>query len=230
MLAEDAGLTRGMDRMREEPIDDELRLSFLGILIEDVLAADARRSDSDTQTHRREIIRAVFAAIEGSIWLYREHVRSIAKSMGLLTPVADLALRERSFSVTERGTIIEQVRFVTLPTIIKLTNRQAQLIDPSLSLDVGHQGWSDLKQALEIRHRITHPKNRENLHVTKMDLAMVRSAFSWVNGATETYLTAVTSAFRKHVVEMREVVDGLVNGDKAILAAYRAAVNADEGD
>ncbi|TXC71748.1 hypothetical protein FSB78_12915 [Sphingomonas ginsenosidivorax] len=216
--------------MQDSPIDDELRLSFLGTLMEDVLVARARRDDCDSQTHRREVIRTIFAAIEGSIWLYRQQVRSMAKSMGLLTPVADLALQERSFSVTDRGTIIEQVKFITLPTIIKLTNRQAKLIDPELSLDFGSTGWSALKDALSARHRITHPKSREDLHLGNDDMARAEIAFSWINDSILAALTATTAAFRTHATEMRTIVDALLSGDKGALSEYRAALAIDEDD
>ncbi|WP_374944979.1 hypothetical protein [Sphingomonas sp.] len=143
-----------------EQIDSELRATFLRTLIEDVLTAGARGGADDSPAHRRDMIRTTFAAIEGSVWLYREHVRSVAKTMDVLTPFADLARRERTFNVSERGAIIEQVRYVTLPTIIRLAIRQARLIAPSLSIDFSDRGWSDLKSSLEVRHRITHPKSK----------------------------------------------------------------------
>ena len=119
---------------------DALGQGFERLLLEDVSAAETRLAEADTQGHRRDMVRTLFAAIDGMSWVYREHVRSLLITLDLLTPTADMALRERSFTVTERGDILEQQRFVTLPSIIRLTTRQAQLIAPECNIDVSQSG------------------------------------------------------------------------------------------
>ena len=42
--------------------------SFTHILVGDVLAAEKRMRENDKQGHRRELVRAAFAAIEGLHW------------------------------------------------------------------------------------------------------------------------------------------------------------------
>ena len=215
---------------RASSADTAFQVGFLASLLEDVIDARKRLTENDTPTNRRTAVRTTFAAIEGMTWLYREHVRFIAKRMQVLTPMADLALRERSFAVTDGGNIVEQIKFVTLPTIVKLTNRQAQLIEPAFSLDFGGDGWSALKAALILRHRITHPKTLDDLLVGDSDLKIVQAAFEWISTSTEVAMSAVNTAFRAHVAAMRMVLNELAAGDEDTIAAYRSAMMRDEDE
>lgn len=206
----------------------DLELSFIRILIGDVFAARARVAAEDTQSHRRETIHSTLAAIEGTSWIYREHVRDVAASMGLLTPISDLALRERTFSITDQGNIVEQVRFVTLPTIIRLATKQAQLIAPTVTMDFASAGWRDLKTAIEVRNRVTHPKSRIDLHVELAELGAAASGLAWLVDATETALAEINASFRYFIGEMRGVVDALKRGDETALSEYRTALLGDD--
>lgn len=203
---------------------DELGHSFIRLLIGDVLAARERLAADDTQRHRRDTIRSTFAAIEGVVWMYREHVREIARDMGVLTPTADLALRERTFRVSDRGDIVEQVRFVTLPTIIRLATKQAQLIEPSVAIDYTEVGWTALRTSIEVRNRVTHPKNRADLQISTDELKTVAIAFSWLLSITETAIGQINASFRHFISEMRDVLGALNRGDPEALSAYRAAI------
>lgn len=214
----------------ERAARDELGHSFIRLLIGDVLAARERRATDDTQRHRRDVIRSTFAAIEGVTWMYREHVREIARDMGVLTPVADLALRERTFSVSDRGDIVEQVRFVTLPTIIRLATKQAQLIEPTVAVDYTEPGWDALRTAIAVRNRVTHPKTRADLQIRTDELQTTAKAFSWLLSTTETAIGQINASFRRFIDEMREVLNALNRGDPDALLAYREAMRQDDCD
>ena len=209
---------------------DELERSFIRLLIGDVLASRERLATSDTQRHRRDTVRSTFAAIEGITWMYREHVREVAKDMGLLTPVADLALRERTFTVTEQGNLIEQVRFVTLPTIIRLATKQAQLIEPAVAIAFDGPGWSALRSAIDVRNRVTHPKSRKDLQVSDRELEIVATGFAWLLGATESVMAAINVSYRAHEQAFREIVNALRRRDQQIIDEYRTAIMRDEDD
>lgn len=65
----------------DKNVQRAFREEFLGILMHDVLLAIQRRNLDDTQATRRDLIRTMFAAIEGASWEYREHVRSVATDL-----------------------------------------------------------------------------------------------------------------------------------------------------
>jgi hypothetical protein len=197
-----------------------LSQSFERLLLEDVSSAESRLAVADTQGHRRDMIRTLFAAIEGMSWVYREHVRSLLATLGLLTPTADLALRDRSFTVTERGEILEQQRFVTLPSIIRLTTRQAQLIAPECTIDFSQSGWQAFKAAIDVRNRITHPKTISDLIVEALDLDQSRLGFFWLLGSMAAVMEMTNAVARRDLASAKHIIRQLSEGDEQTLFEY----------
>jgi hypothetical protein len=74
-------------KIDEKELHRVFREDFLGILLHDVLQSMQRRTASDTQASRRDLIRTMFAAIEGASWEYRKRVRDIAVELDRLTPL-----------------------------------------------------------------------------------------------------------------------------------------------
>lgn len=200
---------------------DALGHSFERLLLEDVSAAETRLAKADTQGHRRDMVRTLFAAIEGMSWVYREHVRSLLITLDLLTPSADMALRERSFTITERGDILEQQRFVTLPSIIRLTTRQAQLIAPECNIDVSQPGWQAFKATIDVRNRITHPKTITDLIVETIDLDQTRLGFFWLLGSMAAVMEQVNAVARSDLTHAKHIIRQLSEGDEQTLAEYK---------
>jgi hypothetical protein len=198
--------------------------SFTRLLIEDVLDAYDHLRQRDSQSARRQVVRVIFAAIEGQIWLCREHVRDAAASMTQLSPIIGMALREQSYVITEAGDVKEQPRYVTLTASIRLAVRQANLLAPDLMVDFGGSGWTQLKQALATRHRITHPKRTADLVIEDCDLGTARGAFEWVLATVSEVLNAIVSAQSAHNQDMRLLLEKLKSGDPAALRAYQHAL------
>ncbi|MEN2786798.1 hypothetical protein ACFOKI_09290 [Sphingomonas qilianensis] len=198
----------------------ELSQSFLPQLVGDVIVAAERLKSHDVAGNRRDLVRTTFAAIEGAIWTMRESVRETTAGVGLLTPMADMALRELTIHVDDKGRVIEQVRFLTLPTVIRLTINQAQLLDETFQPSFGDKGWQDLQIAIKVRHRITHPKTTSDLMIADSDLSAVRSGFSWLLALVEETLLRTLVASKMHVKLGRELLDELKRGDPAALQLY----------
>ena len=203
--------------------------SFIATLIEDVIAADANRKTSDSQPNRRNLIRTIFAALEGAIWICREHVREAAASMGELTPLIDMALRERTYTVTTTGDVVEQVRHITLRAMIRLVVKQAQQLAPSLQVEFSDAGWAKLRAATTIRNRATHPKSINDL-VLNDDIAVVHDALSWVLALTEDVVSATVTAQTLYNKDMRQILDALKRGEPAALRDYQLALTQTSDD
>jgi hypothetical protein len=198
--------------------------ALIALLIDDVIAARRRLTAADTQTARRDVVRASLAAMEGDVWEMRQHIASALAGLEALTPMADLALREISYSVTTDGKIVEQPRGLPLPTAIRLAVSQAMLISPEIQVDFSEAGWFNLRQAVIIRNRITHPKLTDDLTITESDLHVVASGLSWIL-ATANYVMASTNlALLRYNVAFRDLIDRLKAGDPDALAAYQAAL------
>ena len=204
---------------------DAVRETFFGILTQDVILSMDRQERSDTQATRRDLIRTMFAAIEGYVWEYREHVRSVISDIGTIPTLTELALSEMSYAVTENGKVVPQTRFITLTSMIKLISRLAQEQCPELQVDFTQTGWSDLQQAIKIRNRITHPKSRSDLKISLQDIAISQAGFFWILHFITTVMESTTAVLLQYSIDLRLLVDELKSGDPKALAEYKAALN-----
>lgn len=205
---------------------DELShsVAFMALLVGDVIAARERLNASHTQTARRDVVRASLAAVEGMICMAREHVRRALADLEELTPVADLALRELSYAVSENGRLIEQVRGLPLVTAVRLVVSQAKIISPEISVEFAGGGWSNLCQAIKIRNRITHPKPDQDLAISDKDLAVVESGLLWLQATVEYVMASANLALVQHNDQLREILERLRAGDPDALAEYQAVL------
>ena len=67
------------------------------------------------------------------------------------------ALLEEAYTVTERGEVLPQPRFIPLTSSMRMVVKIVTRLRPEFSLDFGHLGWSLLKRSVEVRNRIVHP-------------------------------------------------------------------------
>lgn len=198
-----------------------VREDFIVILSQDVIAAIARRDADDSQANRRELIRILFAAVEGLAWTYRTEIVESARSLDLLTVEEDQAFSEVSYSVTGQGKIASQPRFVPLTAMIRLTTRLASKIDPAFDANFDGIGWDQFGKAVKVRNRITHPKRESDLVISESDTSACISAFYWLFELYSSALESVNSALSQHLMLMREVVQGLREGDPVLHALYK---------
>jgi len=202
---------------------DDAALSLLRVLFDDVSRALLRLDEDKSPAHRRETIRTMFAAIEGAAWVYREHIRSIAASVGVLTPTLDMAFNEKTYSVAENGMLIEQTKFVPFLAMIRLTSRLLEEVNADAKLDFSQKGWENLKAAIAVRHRLTHPKCVDDLGVSPKEINNAIDSFFWLLDLVMRDMEAANAelvAFNKWA---KWLVQKLIEGDETALAAYREA-------
>lgn len=154
--------------------------TFTHVLMGDVLAAYERAQSDDALVHRREVVRAVFAALEGLHWRLKRHVHDHASAFKSLTPHEHAALLEETYSVDHKGVVRSQPKFLPLDTAIRLVVGIVTRYLPAYTLDFNHVGWKNLKSSIAVRHRLTHPKSIADLTVTDKELSEAMSAFSWL--------------------------------------------------
>ena len=207
------------------PTDDLLEKGFINTLADDVQIALERLLTEDSPLHRREALRSTFAAIEGAAWIYRQHIRRVANDLDLLTPLLELALQERSYLVSDRGELIEQTRFVSLPAMVRLTTDIARKVNPTFTWNFGEEGWEKLKRAIQVRNRLTHPKTNADLRVTLNDVNTVRGGFFWLLALVIEGMEAANRSMTQWNKEAHWLLDGLRNGDPEAWAMYRRALD-----
>jgi hypothetical protein len=201
------------------------RDTFFGILSHDVVICWERIEVADTQATRRDLIRTMFAAIEGYVWEYRAFVKSIVNDIGTVSPIMELALTETSYSVNDQGRLEEHIRPIPVTSMIRLVTKLAEEHCPELKIDFSTTGWSNLKQTIKIRNRITHPKSASDLEVTPEDIAISQAGFFWLLALIADVMEATKNASANHLAALRSVFEKLISGDPQTLADYQAALN-----
>jgi hypothetical protein len=206
---------------------DTIGESFVGLLMSDVVAMIDNLAVQDNQLSRRSLVRATFAAIEGIAWICREHVYEIARTMGDLTPLSDLALRDRNFVITEHGKILEQTRYLTLPAAVRLTIEQAKLINPDFDVKFDDKGWQRFRKSIEIRNRITHPKTASDYSISDLDLRAVSDGLIWILILVRKIMSETNAAFATHASALAAFHEQLQKGDDAAFKIYNNLLDPD---
>ena len=202
---------------------EKMRVTFLGIVTYDVLVALERLERDDNQTSRRDFIRTLFAAVEGVVWQFRENIRGSAEDLAELSPQLTMALTETSYAVGENGKLIEQQRFIPLPTMIRLVTNVAKELVPALEVEINGKGWDDLKRTIVIRNRITHPKGISDLNISSDDTKIAWSGLMWLLAHVEGVMAAVCAAQADYLHYLKMLVTKLKAGDPTALEAYHKA-------
>lgn len=153
--------------------------SYSHVLIGDFFDAADRLKASDNPVNRRNLVRATFSAVEGLLWRLKQEVFAHSVGRTALSIHEQAALLEESFAVDPNGQVKSQPRFFPTATSIRLTVRAAQRISPAYAIDFSHVGWQRLQLAINVRHRIIHPKDLASLTVTDEEIANCIGGFNW---------------------------------------------------
>lgn len=202
-----------------DPINDD---SFLKTLIQDIGAALSRNEAADNQASRRDTIRTAFAVIEGLVWIFREEIVATAEQTYGLDDDEKSVLQERQLSVSNVGKISAQARFLPLTTTIRLVARIASRINGIEHFDFGGADWDNFRQAISIRHRVTHPKSANDLHVSNADVELVTGALFWFLDMHAKVLGQTVETHKRYLGQLDEVFEKLKEGDPEITGLYNA--------
>jgi len=162
------------------PLDDLLESSAL--LRDDIQRLlDAFADSWDDQTFRRVFVRASWSYIEAVVFGLKQLVLT-ACTLGS----EDLSFKTRGFlseqriEVNSRGEAKVLVVHTETMKNIKMTLKLASTqFDVAWRPAFGNGSWDRLRQSLQIRHRLTHPKTATELQVQDEELDLHREAFMW---------------------------------------------------
>jgi hypothetical protein len=154
----------------EEPDD------FSTVLLGDMTAA-IRRLKDDHPRERRACVRAAFAAVEGHFAGLCQEL--LERATGGLTETERMALREESYRVSDSGKIVVIAAYQPLKHRVKLVTAIVQRLHPEYAIDFGSAGWQALLKGLDVRDKITHPKNRQDMNVERSELEATINGVFW---------------------------------------------------
>lgn len=171
-----------------EVIDAERRASkgshddvwaIIGPLQRDCEQAGKNLEQEDTPFNRRTYVRTVFASLEAVIYVLKRAALQ-SKEMGGFFHDEMSLLEEKSYSLA-KGKVKAHDKFVRLdenfPFAIDMFSR---VIGSPFTLNKASREWTAFKEAIPVRHRITHPKRPELLDISDDEIQTVGSAYRLV--------------------------------------------------
>lgn len=112
--------------------------------------------------------------------------------------------RDVSYEVDDTGGVKERPANICLLPNIRLAFRlYLKHHDSAFALDVSHAGWSALRRATKVRHRLVHPKHTTDLSDSDEEVSDALSAFEWLNDQIEATLLTAAETLEAEAVHLR---------------------------
>ncbi|MES2373406.1 MAG: hypothetical protein V4557_12550 [Bacteroidota bacterium] len=170
-------------------------------LIEDAAEAENELSkNEDSQFARRTYIRSIFSCLEGTIWILKDVCFNAKPQTGVrkMSVAEYTMLKEISFELKNNGDVKSAVKFLRLPDNLKFTFKMLnKLFKCNIDLEIGKKNWTNFIETLEIRNRITHPKDSTSFTITDSEIAQCKETSGWFNELThkcfQAFMTNPTS-------------------------------------
>jgi len=161
---------------------NELLIEHIIVFGDDVGLAETEMDRNDTPYHRRNFVRALFAMIEGSIYVIKQTVLVAGFSEKKLSLAEIALLKEETFELDNKGNIRSQIKFLRVADNLRFTARSAaRVFNCELDLGVGTQNWANFRELIKIRNRVTHPKNSDDYEISRDEAELARKVFYWFN-------------------------------------------------
>lgn len=163
------------------------------LLASDVVLAGQLSGVKDTQFARRAYVRAAFALVEGNLNLMADVIlRTSDRGEIQLSLDETQVLRQKRASIDKNGMQIVSVKFVPIRDRIgPVFEMFARQFGKMFRLDKNGSGWVAFHEAIEIRNRITHPRNAQSFKIEDADLNSVERARAWFANSVKALLDEV---------------------------------------
>jgi len=167
------------------------------ILREDELKCMKNAVKDKNQFWRRMYVRSFFAHVEGVAYRLKQLSLSAAKSFHIeLTQNEISRINEESYELTDNAQIERKLIFSSIDKNIKFTFRVAQKAHGTkLDLNLGSdKRWVYFKKSINIRNKITHPKNSDDLIISDKELMNLLNAVQWFAGTLDLLINTIKEA------------------------------------
>lgn len=187
--------------MKKKPqfaFDDISKMFEILFLDTYTLGFEAQKENSPIL--KRSVARASFAFIEGIIYQVKKKALEQYKSNKEIFSIGEFSLlNEISFEIDDAGKVKERQKFIsTIPNIKFTFTAFAKAFACDFTIDYGKKGWACLDKAYKIRNRLMHPKNINELQISKEDLKTIAYASNWfVSVYSKLQLSVIQSYYKK---------------------------------
>lgn len=156
----------------------------------------------DTQLLRRSFLRSFFSYVEGLTYILKQKViTQVEHDNRNNYTVSELAmLNEEQYNLSNRGEALTQRKFLPTGDNFLFAMRMYLKGEPvTLDLDVGGSEWQAFLKALEIRHRIVHPKSSKDFDLSDEEKELVMQVSEWFNRIVISKLLALLDSYRERI-------------------------------
>lgn len=186
-------LVTHLDRMRE---------------LFDVLGSDARRCTVELRSRlaedrtvdqfwSRTLLRTFFSWVEAQTYEMRLFIRTAHQLGALELSDGEISVMlDVSYELDKRGEPTPRPRFQPIERSMKITYRLfGQFFELNSTLPIGENGWRLFLESIQLRNRLTHPKDPSDLDVSYEEAVDMIAAINWYF----TNLTALLNSCTKQV-------------------------------
>lgn len=123
-------------------------------------------------TKARNVVRTFFAYLEGTVYSLKVYADiQFKNSLSPLKPHEIDAVYEETHTINEKGIVeTKSMNIRLIPNILFMIKLQKRVHGISKDLDKNSEWWALLKESVEVRNRITHPKTIEDIHITRDEI------------------------------------------------------------
>ena len=196
-----AAKMKGVKFIREA---EKLNQPLLCPLYEDLVECEELLARRDTPFLRRTFVRASFAFIEGYIYWLKEEVLKWLSNPKLdghyinINMTAIALLQDTSFYPDKQGKMKEEPTRIPFLNLCAFVLRTAAECWGMKADDMfSDNGCRRLQVALNVRHRITHPKRTQDLEIADTELESVRESILWLLNCVVDIVNVATDARKK---------------------------------
>lgn len=151
------------------------------------------RENPNNHFFRRTLIRTIFAMIEGAIYAMKQMILLQHNNKKFeLTPAEHAILIEEGYELKENGQPKASVKFLKLAANLRFTLSifAKNLTSLEYKFDATSHGWVNLLKSIDIRNRITHPKQDTDLLITDDEFGNALSASTWFSASFQELMEA----------------------------------------
>lgn len=156
------------------------------VLLEDMNLHKTAYFERPSQPSARALIRAIFAFIEGQTYGLKQWALGQYRRSGKLADPGELALLEEvAFDLNDKGRVTRRsARIRTVANVRFAFEAFARSFGHPYEFDAEQLGWKAFHDALEVRHRLTHPKRAKDLQVEDEEVVVALAASEWFHHST----------------------------------------------
>ena len=138
----------------------------------------------DSPMLRRSFVRSFFAYVEGITYVLKRDALSLVRiQSGVYSPGEISILTEENYGINNRGELTKQRKFLPTAENFLFAMKMFLKTIPNVDVDiqVGSKEWQHFITALQIRHRIVHPKQELDLEISDDEKKLLLAVSVWFN-------------------------------------------------